>query len=104
VLSLLSLLNLFRPQFPQKNSSQRRTPKTRGALMQTETEPTAAALPASDYKPGFMSRRRRLRNRWNIHMRKDERAQAKAWNQSAPDAVALGSTVAVAVVPPVLKP
>jgi hypothetical protein len=51
--------------------------------MQAEPE-GSGGLPASrDHKVGFMSRRRRLRNRWNIHMRKDERAQAKALNRDA---------------------
>lgn len=45
--------------------------------MQTESEATVNPPQTRDYKLGFMSRRRRLRNRWNIHMRKDERAQAK---------------------------
>jgi hypothetical protein len=60
--------------------------------MQTETEPVAALPAPRDYKLGFMSRRRRLRNRWNIHMRKDERAQAKST-----EAVALDGAV---IVPP----
>jgi hypothetical protein len=66
--------------------------------MQTETEP-AAALPAPrDFKLGFMSRRRRLRNRWNIHMRKDDRPQAKTWDPNGTDAVDASVDAALATV------
>lgn len=57
--------------------------------MHAEAEVVGGLPAAREPKLGFMSRRRRLRNRWNIHMRKDERAQAKAWAKNdAPDGAA----------------
>jgi hypothetical protein len=45
--------------------------------MPTESEQMGTLPEPRDSKLGFTSRRRRLRNRWNIHMRKDERARDK---------------------------
>jgi hypothetical protein len=51
--------------------------------MQVEADIPVPQPTSREFKLGFTSRRRRLRNRWNIHMRKDERAQAKALDRDA---------------------
>lgn len=67
--------------------------------MQAESEAAVALPPAREHKLGFMSRRRRLRNRWNIHMRKDERAEAKAWPRDDALATSIDSPAAIAAQP-----
>ncbi len=73
--------------------------------MQAEADIPVPQPTSREFKLGFTSRRRRLRNRWNIHMRKDERAQAKALNRDA-DQSALageGSAGLLAAAAPALK-